>query len=187
MSVKDVLHKIEEHKPDIVFIDGAYMLRLDNKSSSKARWETIMNTVEVLKKAAMQKNIPIVATFQFDQKSKEQSLGSIMGGQAIGQIASVAIGLSDDKEGNLANIAHVQYKLLNLIKGRNGEQGIIQLRFDMSRSIIEQSAVISGDASEFGEDGEEDFATDSDNGGMPTNPPETVSSTDWTEEVSDDL
>lgn len=138
MTVKDVLHKIKEHKPDIVFIDGAYMLRLDGKAA-KSRWETIMNTTEILKKAAMAEDIPIIATFQFDQKAKEQKLDTIMGGQAIGQIASVAIGLSDHKEGSTSNAAQVQFKKMSLIKGRNGEQGDIFLRFDMDRSIISES------------------------------------------------
>lgn len=144
MSVKDVLHKIKEHKPDVVFIDGAYMLRLDGKSSSHARWEVIMNNVEILKKAAMAENIPIIATFQFDQKAKEKKLESIMGGQAIGQIASVAIGLEDDSEGSQSNASNVQFKQMTLLKGRNGEQGKIKLRFDMDKSVIKQ---VSGEGS----------------------------------------
>jgi replicative DNA helicase len=139
-SVRDLQGKIMEERPDAVFIDGAYMLR--NGKNSSARWEMNLEVLETLKQIAMERNIGIVSTFQFDQKQKIKSLSSIMGGQAIGHLASVVIGIENEETGS--NFDAVTFKELTLWKGREGERGKIRLRYDMNRTIIEQDRVISG-------------------------------------------
>ena len=37
-----------------------------------------------------------------------------------------------------------QYKILDLLKGREGERGRIRLIYDMTRMLIEQDSVIDG-------------------------------------------
>lgn len=139
-SVRDVKAKIMEHRPDVVFIDGAYMLRTGRETH--ARWEMNMEVMETLKQIAMEENIGIVATFQFDQKQKMKGVSTIMGGQAIGQLASVVIGIENEE--NSSHYDAVTYKELTLYKGREGERGKIRLRYDMNRTIIEQDSIISG-------------------------------------------
>lgn len=139
-SVNDVKSKVKEHKPDVVFIDGAYMLR--GTGHNKARWEMNMEVMEALKQFAMTENIAIISTFQFDQKQKLKSLATIMGGQAVGQLASVVIGIENEESSSTFN--SVTYKELTLYKGREGETGKIRLKYDMNRTSIEQESVIEG-------------------------------------------
>ena len=139
-SVNDVKAKAKEYRPDAIFIDGAYMLR--STSQAKSRWEMNMEVMEALKQFAMTENIAIIATFQFDQKQRMKNLASIMGGQSIGQLASVVIGIeTEESQGSFEGI---QYKVMTLFKGREGETGKIRLRYDMNRTIIEQDSIIEG-------------------------------------------
>lgn len=139
-SVNDVKAKVKEYKPDAVFVDGAYMLR--SATPNRARWEMNMEVMEDLKQFAMSENIAIISTFQFDQKQRMKNLSTIMGGQAIGQLASVVIGIENEESQGAFD--GVQYKELTLYKGREGETGKIRLRFDMNRTRIEQDSIIDG-------------------------------------------
>lgn len=140
-SVNDVKAKVKEYKPDALFVDGAYMLR--SGQMYKARWEMNMEVMETLKQLAMSENIAVLATFQFDQKQRTKNLSTIMGGQSIGQLASVVIGI-ENVESVVAEHG-VQYKDLMLYKGREGESGKIRLRYDMNRTRIEQESILEGD------------------------------------------
>lgn len=148
-SIRDVKARVKEIKPDALFIDGAYMLR--GLNPARARWEMNLEVMETLKQFAMEENIAIISTFQFDQKQKMKNLSTIMGGQAIGQLASVVIGI-ETEAANRASFG-VQYKEMTLYKGREGESGKIRLRYDMNRACIEQESVIEGD-----EEPERDFS-----------------------------
>lgn len=140
MSVEDVLAAIREHKPDIVFIDGAYMLKIKGRSPG-SRWELIMEVLEQLKRIAIHEAIPIVCSFQFDQKVRgDKKIWNIMGGPAISQIASVVLGLSseDTVDDGLPRFDGISHKLVEIMKGRSGEAGIVRMRYDMNLTRIEQ-------------------------------------------------
>ncbi len=140
-SVNDVKAKVKEYKPDALFVDGAYMLR--SGQINRARWEMNMEVMETLKQLAMAENIAVLATFQFDQNQRTKNLSTIMGGQAIGQLASVVIGIENVE--SMTAEHGVQYKDLMLYKGREGERGKIRLRYDMNRTKIEQDAILEGE------------------------------------------
>jgi replicative DNA helicase len=161
-SVRDMKAKIMEVRPDVVLIDGAYMLRAGG--GSRARWEMNMEVLETLKQIAMEENIGMVSTFQFDQKQRTKSLATIMGGQAVGQLASVVIGI--ENEDSAPAYGAVTYKELTLYKGREGERGKIRLRYDMNRTIIEQDSVISGSSEFFGQDRDATYGYDRESGGI---------------------
>lgn len=143
-SIREIKARIKEFRPDALFVDGAYMVR--GMSPSKSRWEMNMEVMEILKQIAMTDKIAVISTFQFDQKQKNKSVSTIMGGQAIGQLASVVIGIENVEDRRSFN--GIQFKELTLYKGREGETGKIRLRYDMNRTIIEQDAVIDGIADE---------------------------------------
>lgn len=138
MSVESIINMIDEQNPDIVFVDGAYMLHSENKVF-KSQWEELRYVTEVLKRKALSKNIPIILSFQFNQKVKDEDKGieNIMGGQAIGQIASVVVGiLSNPHDDPDSNFSGEYTKYLEIMKGRSGEQGAVVLHFDMVRTTI---------------------------------------------------
>ena len=141
MTVDDLMLAIYEHRPDVVFVDGAYMLKMNG--GFRARWEMSMEVMEALKQVAMTENIGLVGSFQFDQKAKTKGLSNIMGGQAIGQIASVVLGI-ENEDGTSDGFNDVDHKELTLFKGREGERGKIRLRYDMRHTSIEQVEVLMG-------------------------------------------
>lgn len=142
MTVDDLMLAIHEHKPDVVLIDGAYMLRVSGHF--KSRWEMNMEVMEALKQIAMTEDVGIVGSFQFDQKVKQKGLANIMGGQSIGQIASVVLGIENEEGGSGRSYNPIEYKELSLMKGREGERGKIRLCYNMARTSIEQVDILLG-------------------------------------------
>lgn len=137
MTADNIAALVKQHRPDAVFVDGAYLVGL-GASSSKKRWEVNMEVLESLKRLAMGERIPIIATFQFDQKVKTKGIANIMGGQSIGQIASVVIGIGDYESESKGQAGHVMNKSLTILKGRSGEAGSVGVTYDMNQAKIEE-------------------------------------------------
>jgi len=142
-TVEDVVLRVRELRPHIVFVDGAYLLR--TRSKSEARWERVTETAEYLKMVASDFNIPLVASYQFNRRGAG-SLGNIAHADAVGQLASIVIGMDDEEQSSTDPMSWGQrsYKLLELLKGREGERGEIRILFDMGRMRIEQDSVVKG-------------------------------------------
>ena len=130
VSVNDLALLCRQLQPDVVYIDGAYMLRSEN--SRVARYERINQNTEDVKILAEELNIPIVQTFQFNRgmtKKKEiedVDLEDIAGSDAIGQLSSLVLGTFQDD-----NIETKLCRKIRVLKGRSGEQGefLINWRF----------------------------------------------------------
>jgi len=133
-----------ELKPDAIFIDGAYLLRA--RISKGSRWEQIADVADYLKGLAVTLNVPIIGTYQLNRKLE------VAGSDVINQLASIIMSVSDDNTGDAERITGSKNKILNLLKGRNGEMGKIKLLYDMRRPKIEEIEVISGYLSGFQED-----------------------------------
>ena len=121
-KVADVQMLCAQLQPDVLFIDGAYLLRCDNPRLQ--RHDRINTNVEDIKMMlAEQLNIPVVQSFQFNREMVGKSvedvdLAHIAGSDAIGQLSSVVLGLFEEDSIETA----VQRKI-RVLKGRNGEQG----------------------------------------------------------------
>ena len=121
-KVADVQMLCAQLQPDVLFIDGAYLLRCENPRL--ARHDRINTNVEDIKMMlAEQLNIPVVQSFQFNREMTkkgvdEVGLENIAGSDAIGQLSSVVLGLFEEDSIETA----VQRKI-RVLKGRNGEQG----------------------------------------------------------------
>jgi replicative DNA helicase len=137
MTADNIAALVKQHRPDAVFVDGAYLVGLGS-SSSKKRWEVNMEVLESLKRLALGERIPIIATFQFDQKVKTKGIANIMGGQSIGQIASIVIGIGDYEAEVKGQAGHVMNKSLTILKGRSGESGSVGVTYDMNQAKIEE-------------------------------------------------
>ena len=146
MGVETLLLRVKELKPTVVYVDGAYLLKPQRGSTAKARWERIAEAAETIKMLALDLNIPFIATYQFN-RDKGASLKNIAGSDVIGQIASIVLGMMDSgreaTEGD--RIIKRYYKYLEILKGREGERGIIHLVFNMTRMLIEQIEVLNRD------------------------------------------
>ena len=159
MSVKDILYAIRQYRPDIVFVDGAYMVKPAG-GAYKSNWENALVVTNELKQMAQNEQVPVITTHQFNRRGeKEKTLGTIAYTDAIGQVASVVIALANDDVSSSVYRNH-EFKTLELLKGREGEKGIVRMLFDTNRTQIEQDEVVEGDADLYNDeddDGVEDI------------------------------
>ena len=140
--------QIKQHRPDIVFLDGAYLLRLaGKKGSSGARWERTLQVLEVIKNIALAEDIPIYITYQFN-RTAPGTLEGIAFTDGVSQLASMVISLEHDGSGNEAVTRPIQYKILKLLKGREGESGKLRVMLDFQNMTFRQDEVLEGLADE---------------------------------------
>ncbi len=121
-KVTDVQMLCAQLQPDVLFIDGAYLLRCENPRLQ--RHDRINTNVEDIKMLlAEQLDIPVVQSFQFNREMVGKSvedvdLAHIAGSDAIGQLSSVVLGLFEED-----SIETATQRKIRVLKGRNGEQG----------------------------------------------------------------
>ena len=128
-GVNSVGSKIDQYKPDLVLIDGMYLLADDQNSQS--RWEGISNISRNLKKLARKKNVPIIATTQFNRASEgvkidRVTLSNLGFSDSIGQDADVVLGLFRTKDMEMNNEMKVR-----MLKVREGEPKDFTLQWDL--------------------------------------------------------
>ncbi len=140
--VDDIDLIIQEQRPHLMVIDGAYLLRLASPRNM-ARWEKAMEIMEQIKDAAMRLNTPIIATYQYN-KEAPGTIEGIAGTLAIAQLSSIVFSYEFENKNDANSSNPIQYRILKILKGRDGESGSIRVLSDMMRSKIEQYSVITG-------------------------------------------
>lgn len=119
---------IDNLKPDVVYIDASYLV--SPNMSSKAKWERLSEVGEDLKKIALDYNIPIFQTVQFNRdagKKNSYELENIAGGDFIGQLGSIVISV---QRGD--GIHEETRRKLRVIKNRDGDQAEFEINFSFS-------------------------------------------------------
>lgn len=131
-DVSDVAHYITYYKPEIVFIDGAYLL--PTEKIFKSEWERAKHIIEELRRIALLTEKPIVCSYQLNRqatKSKEPKAEHIAFTDAIAQSASVVIAINETDN----PIERKFYILAN----REGESDInIRVAFDWANANFEE-------------------------------------------------
>ncbi len=128
-GVNSIGSKIDQYKPDLVLVDGMYLLADDQ--NSKSRWEGISNISRNLKKLARKKKVPIIATTQFNRASEDVkidkvTLSNLGFSDSIGQDADVVLGLFRTKDMELNNEMKVR-----MLKVREGEPKDFTIQWDL--------------------------------------------------------
>ena len=142
-TVDQIANFVDEHTPDIVFIDAGYLLSPKKKRyGSSGRRETISDVIEELKELANNTNLPFVITVQFNRNAEQRRRGSNTrrreGGQqenfdplahlslaeigetdVIGQAASHVLGI----EFPPYPVPQNRHRVFGFLKGREGESG----------------------------------------------------------------
>ena len=126
-KIDDVELLIEELSPDIVFIDGAYLLSPAN-GGRQNRIEKVATVYDELKKMTITHDRPIVTTSQFSRQAgkrgKDGSLETISFTDAIGMHSSLVFSI---KEG--APPYQTSRREIEILKGREGEHGTFQINY----------------------------------------------------------
>ena len=144
-TFEDISAAARELKPDLLIVDGAPLVRMTGPNTG--RWTTMIDIIEAFKNFALKENIGVLLTYHFGKGGKG-SVEGVYGGQAMSQFASMMLSFEFEKDEDRGNQSPIQYRLLKLIKGRDGESGQIQVLFNMKKSSIEQSAVIDASGEE---------------------------------------
>lgn len=140
-NFEDILVVTRETNPDLLVIDGASLVRLPNFRGN--RWERMIEVMERVKSLAMTEHIATLSTYHFGKQSPGTVEG-MYGGLAMGQLASMVLAFEFERKEDVDSSNPVQYRILKLLKGRDGETGAIRVLYDMIRSAIDQDRVISG-------------------------------------------
>lgn len=142
-TVESIGTRVQEIKPHIVYIDGGYLIHMAQKHTST--WERVAAVAGYIKALSQSFNIPFVVTYQFNRRGPG-SLGNIGHSDAVGQLASIVMSIENDDEGAAISWNALFFKLLTLMKGREGEKGKMRLLYDMERMNISQESVIAGNS-----------------------------------------
>ena len=97
-GVSSVVSVIEREKPDLVLIDGVYLM--EDEQGAKDDWLRVTHITRDLKKVAKNWHIPIMVNTQADKTTSKKTgpeLGSIMYSQAIGQDSDNILALFRDE------------------------------------------------------------------------------------------
>jgi replicative DNA helicase len=151
MGVTGLAAKVDQFQPDILFLDGLYLMRDDKGETG---WEGITNITRDLKRLAVRLGIPVVVTTQLNRKSKglRGDLSSLAFSDSIGQDADLVLGLlqTDEMRNN--------YELMiRLLKQREGLTGEFKVRWDLETMNFEELSDVAapdGDGDDDGFDAE---------------------------------
>jgi replicative DNA helicase len=118
-------------RPDVVYIDGAYLVSTTGTSRSSTRWDKIADVAEDIKIMASRLNIPVMGSYQANADK------SIYGSRAIQHLASIVLFLAEYKpEGERESWEMIgQEKTVEIVKGRGGEQGKLKVVFDLQHTV----------------------------------------------------
>lgn len=137
----DVELLVQEYKPDIVYIDGVYLMKPES-SKSMPKTERVSEVFDELKQMTLSQNIPVVVTTQFNRqagkKGKDGSLENVAYTDAISTHSSLVIALNEGK----APFQKTR-RIASFLKGREGEFGDYHLNYrfapiDMSEVELDE-------------------------------------------------
>lgn len=95
MTVGEIASKIDTFHPDVVIVDGVYMMD-DERGEKRGSPNALANIVNSLKNLAMRRMISIIAITQSTPartKGEELNSDSMMGSRSFAQYANVVIGI----------------------------------------------------------------------------------------------
>ncbi len=133
-TVLDVVLLCRQLKPDVVFIDGAYLLKHPN--SRLGRYERVAENCDMLKRdLATICDVPVVASWQFSKEAakKKAKKGEKIGLEDIGysdaipQHSTIVLGLFEDE-----SVETINRRRVDIMKGRSGEIGMFYMNWDFN-------------------------------------------------------
>lgn len=139
LEVNQLLRLVHQLQPDVIYVDGAYLMRVEDKSLQ--RFRRIDEVAEQLK-ADVSPEAPVLATWQFRReggsskrrKDVEPGIDDIYGSDVIAQASSVVLGILAEEETPETLLC----KVVSLEKGREGEKGRFRTHWDFQSMRFDQ-------------------------------------------------
>jgi len=129
-TVDDLVLLARQLKPDVVFIDGGYLMgHSDPRASS---WQKVKDNVEALhKQISKGMGIPTVVSYQFNReitklkKDQQPGVEHIGMSDAVGQVCSHVVGLFQEE-----TVETLEKRRATILKGREGAVGSFVMSWD---------------------------------------------------------
>lgn len=123
LTVESLVASCHDQSPDVLVVDGVYLLQPAGKSLS-ASWERTKAASNAIKQLAMDLNIPVMTTSQFKRTGKADGfdLEDIAYSDALSQDSDLVLALTREPSSNRVQC--------DVIKNRSGEVGGT-FQFDM--------------------------------------------------------
>jgi replicative DNA helicase len=147
MTVSGIQAKIQELDPDVVIVDGAYMMQSEVEGALPGSAQAITSISRGLKRLAQSSKIPIVATTQASQTRSKGGLtmASAMYSQSWAQDCDIMLGTErvvqptggGDEEDEAITAGPIQVKF-RVVESRSGPRKIVTLEWDWSEGSVEE-------------------------------------------------
>ena len=143
-TVSSIAAKLQEYKPDILFVDGVYLMD-DENGEPKGSPQALTNITRSLKRLAQTADIPIIGTTQVlswklgNKKSRRVTVDSIGYTSSFAQDSDLVLAVESDPDIEDQGIIRV-------VIARAAPQGEIRINWDWNNM----------DFTEVGEDGDDD-------------------------------
>lgn len=132
VNISQIKTYIQQLKPTVLFVDGAYLLRHENPKIN--RYERVTDNAERLKgEIGEYFGIPVVISYQFNRESTKQKAGVTPGLEhiaytdAIGQLSSLVVGMTQED-----SVETMLRRRIDIMKGRSGEIGSFYINWRFS-------------------------------------------------------
>jgi replicative DNA helicase len=144
MTVSGIQAKIQELNPDVVLVDGAYMMQSDDPRFEPGSPQAITSISRGLKRLAQSSRIPIVVTTQASQTRSKGGLhmGSAMYSQSWAQDCDIMLGVERDRpqgeyheDEQITGPVQVRFRV---VESRSGPRKTVILEWDWNEGSVEE-------------------------------------------------
>lgn len=142
MTVSALAAKLTEHRPDIAFVDGTYLMECDNPAFLPNSPQALTSITRDLKRLAQRLDIPIINTTQVLPSKYSAKQGIRM--ESIGYTSSFAQD-SDAIFGIETDPDYPEYMLISVVAARNAPPARARYSIDWEVGKIEEIEMVSGD------------------------------------------
>lgn len=95
-GVQGIRRKIKDHEPDLLCVDGIYLMRDDRQNVRSLKWINQSQISQDLREVAQDENLPLVVTSQAKRESEERkgrSIANVSYSDSVGQDCTAGIEL----------------------------------------------------------------------------------------------
>lgn len=155
-TVSGLSSKVQLFSPDILFVDGAYLMDDDLSDEEKGSPRHLTNITRALKRLAQQMDIPVVITTQvltWKMKRKGGLTGDAIGySSSFAQDSDLIVGLENTEEDNI--------KIARIVLSRNTARLWTKIRWDWTRGDFEEMPGSGNTLGNFDEEEDDESAGD---------------------------
>ncbi len=143
-KVVDVELLVHEFQPDIVFIDGVYLMQSERTARGGNRTDTASSVFDELKQLTLAVDRPVIVTSQYSRqagkKGKDGSLENVAYTDAISTHSSLVISIGEGPAPR-----QTSQRTLSYLKGREGESAPLVVDYVFSPMRFSEAQQVAGE------------------------------------------